>query len=110
VSDRLTALHQHRARLIARARAERNHLAATIGQIESSLSWIDMLKRVGNEARTHPLGILAVLAVLAVLRPRGALKLVGSGWWLWRLYQRLRRMWTLAAGILAARSAPASGA
>ena len=83
---------------------ERNHLAATIGQIESSLSWIDMLKRVGNEARSHPLGVLGVLAILVVLRPRGALKLAGTGWWLWRLYQRLRRMWTLAATIAAAQS------
>jgi len=103
--DRLTALQQHRQRLIGRARVERDHLVATVGQIESSLSWLDMVKRVGGEVRSHPLGVLAVLAVLAVLRPRGALKLVGSGWWLWRTYLRLRRLWTLAAGIAASRSA-----
>lgn len=105
MTDRLTALHQHRARLIARARAEREHLAATVEHIESSLSWVDMLKRVAGEVRNHPLGVLAVLAVLAVLRPRGALRLVGSGWWLWRLYQRVRRIWALAAGIAASRAA-----
>ena len=105
MSDRLTALLRHRSRLLARARSERDHLVATIDRIESSLSWLEMLKRVGNEVRAHPLGVLAVLAVLAVLRPRGALRLVGSGWGLWRLYQRLRRLWMLAAGIAASRAA-----
>lgn len=103
--DRLAVLYQHRMRLIGRARAERDHLTTTVLQIESSLSWVDMLKRAGAEVRSHPLGVLAVLAILAVIRPRGALKLVGSGWWLWRLYQRFRRVWALAAGIIASRAA-----
>jgi hypothetical protein len=101
IRDRLLSVHQHRARLLSRARAEREHLAATVLDIESGLSWVDALKRIGNEVRSHPLGVLAVLAVLAVLRPRGALKLIGGGWWLWRLYQRLRRVWALAAGLAA---------
>jgi hypothetical protein len=104
-NDRLSALLQHRARLVGRARVERDHLAATVVQIESSLSWLDMVKRAGTEVRSHPLGVLAVLAILAVIRPRGALKLLGSGWWLWRFYQRFRRVWTLAAGIVASRTA-----
>ena len=104
-SDRLAALLRHRARLIGRARIERDHLAATVVQIESSLSWVDMVKRAGSEVRSHPLGVLAVLAILVVIRPRGALRLVGSGWWLWRLYQRFRRVWALAAGIIASRAA-----
>lgn len=104
---RLIALHQHRTRLIGRARIEREHLAAVVTDIESRLSWVEMLKKAAAEARSHPIGILLVLAVLTVLRPRGALKLLGSGWWLWQLYQRARRVWGLAAGIAANAAAAA---
>jgi YqjK-like protein len=102
---RLIALSQQRARLIGRARVEREHLGAVAARIESALSWVDVVRRGVDGVRRHPLLVVAGIALLVVLRPRGAMKLLVSGWSLWRVYQRARRLWTVAAALAAGTAA-----
>ncbi|MGH8676598.1 MAG: YqjK family protein, partial [Burkholderiales bacterium] len=73
--DRLIALGQHRARLVERARVEREHFDALVARIESALSWVDVVQNGLGEVRRHPLLLLAGVALLVALRPRRAMKL-----------------------------------
>ena len=103
--DRLIALSQQRTRLVARARVEREHLDAVAARIEASLWWVEVVHKGVDGVRRHPLIVVAGIALLAVLRPRGAMKLLASSWSLWRLYQRARRLWTVAAALAAGAAA-----
>jgi hypothetical protein len=103
--QRLIALSQQRARLVERAGAERERLHTAVARIESALSWIDVVEKGVNGARRHPLLVLAVVALLVALRPRGAVKLAASGLSLWRLYVRARRLWAVASALAASAAA-----
>jgi hypothetical protein len=103
--QRLIALRQQRARLVERAGAERERLHAAVARIESAWSWIDVVEKGVDGARRHPLLVLAVVALLVALRPRGAVKLAASGLSLWRLYVRARRLWAVASGLAAGAAA-----
>ena len=97
--DRLIALSQQRTRLVARARVEREHLGAVAARIEAKFWWVDAAHNGVDGVRRHPLLLAAGVVLLFVLRPRGAVKLLVSSWSLWRLYQRARRLWTVAAAL-----------
>ena len=104
--DWLIALGRHRARLIDRARVEREQLGTQVARIESTLSWVEVVRKGAHEARRHPLIIALVVAVVVALRPRNAVNLLISGLSLWRLYKRGRRLWTLASALASSASAP----
>jgi len=97
--DRLITLGQHRARLLGRARVEREQLGAHVARIDASLSWIDVARQGVREARQHPLLVALAVAVVVAIRPRNAVNLAISGLSLWRLYHRVRRIWTLASAL-----------
>lgn len=90
---RLIVLRERRARLVERAHAERERLAAFVSRAEAAYSWIDLGRRLLDGARRQPLIVAAGAALLVALRPRRALKLLASGWSLWQLYRRARRWW-----------------
>jgi hypothetical protein len=97
----LIALSQQRARLVERAGAERERLHMAVGRIESALSWVAVVEKGVDGARRHPLLVVAAVALLVALRPRGMIKLAAGGLSLWRLYLRARRLWTVAAALAA---------
>jgi len=98
---RLIALSQQRTRLVGRAQVEREHLGTVAARIESKFWWVDAAHQGVDRVRRHPLLVVAGIALLVVLRPRGAMKLFVSGWSLWQLYQRARRLWRVAAAVAA---------
>ena len=107
--DRLISLGQQKARLLGQAQTEREQLGAHVTRIESALSWVDVVRKGVDEAKSHPLLIALAVAVVVVLRPRNAMNLAISGLSLWRLYHRARRVWTLASALAAsARQTPAT--
>jgi hypothetical protein len=104
--DRLIALTQQRTRLVGRARVERQHLSTVAARIESKFRWVDAVHKGVDRVRRHPLLLAAGIVLLVALRPRGAVKLLASGWSLWQLYQRARRLWTVAEALAAGAAAP----
>ena len=96
---RLISLTQQRTRLVVRAGVEREHLGAVAARIESKFWWIDAAQKGVDRVRRHPLVLVAGIALLAALRPRGAVKLLASSWSLWQLYQRARRLWRVTAAF-----------
>jgi hypothetical protein len=96
---RLISLGEHRARLLGRARVEREQLGAHVARIDASLSWIDVARKGVHEARQHPLLVGLAVAVVVALRPRNTVNLAISALSVWRLYHRVRRVWTLASAL-----------
>ena len=66
---RLISLGEQRARLLGRARVEREQLSAHVARIDASLSWIDVARKGLHEARQHPLLVALAVVVVVALRP-----------------------------------------
>jgi len=94
---RLIELHRQRARLAARAEAEREQIAGLLARADTALAWLARVRGVLDEARRRPLLLGAAALLVLAWRPRRALKLLASGWSLWRLYQRALRWWARVA-------------
>lgn len=99
--SRLILLGEHRARLLGRARVEREQLLLDVTRIDASLSWIDVVSQGVRQARRHPLLVALGVAIVVALRPRNTVNLAISALSLWRLYHRARRVWTLASTLAA---------
>jgi hypothetical protein len=95
--ERLLTLAERRARLVARAQAERETMAALLAPTDGAVSVAVLLIRTAQraleEARRHPLFVVAGVALLAALRPRRAIAWLARGWSLWRLYRGARGWW-----------------
>ncbi|OGA19953.1 MAG: hypothetical protein A3H34_07285 [Betaproteobacteria bacterium RIFCSPLOWO2_02_FULL_67_19] len=101
---RLIELHRRRAQLTARAQAEREQLVDQLRRADAALAWIGRGRAALEEARRRPLLLATVAALLLLLRPKRAVKLLAGGWSLWRLFVRLRRLWTSIAPALQPRA------
>jgi len=97
---RLLALHQRRAQLVARARAEREQLAADLARADTALAWLERGRSVLAEVRRRPLLLAAAVLLAMAWRPRRVLKLLASGWSLWQLYRRAQRLWANVAPLV----------
>ena len=95
--ERLLALAERRARLVARAQAERENLSALLAPADAmaslAVSLSGSVRRVLDQARRYPLAVLAGVALLVALRPRRAITWLSRGWSLWRLYRGARDWW-----------------
>jgi hypothetical protein len=93
--ESLIAVAERRARLVARARTERELLAAQLQPADGAALAVRSALRVARRAlersRQHPLFMTALVALLVALRPRRALTWLARGWSLWRLYRGAQR-------------------
>jgi hypothetical protein len=95
--ERLLELAERRARLQARARSERETIAALLspadGAAIAGTALLRAAQRTLAEARRHPLAMVAGVALLVALRPRRALGWLARGWSLWRLVRGAQGWW-----------------
>jgi hypothetical protein len=103
---RLLLLAERRARLAARASAERESLAAfmarTDGPVRMATKALAVGRRLLDELRREPLLVAAGVALLIALRPRRALGWALKGWSLWRTVRGLQRWWQIASVTIGA--------
>jgi hypothetical protein len=101
--ERLLALAERRARLAARAQAERETISAMLAPTDAAASLAASLMRVArgvlDQAGRHPLSVIAGTALLVALRPRRAIAWLSRGWSLWRLYRGARGWWLRFAAL-----------
>ena len=113
--ERLLALAERRARLAARAQAERKSIAALLapadGVASLAASLIYTMRGALDHAGRHPLVVVAGIALLVALRPRRAFTWLSRGWSLWRVYRGARGWWLrFAAPSTATATAAATAA
>ena len=107
--ERLLALAERRAHLVARAQTERATINALLTPADAaaslSSSLFQSVRRALEQAERHPLIVMAGVALLVALRPRRALIWLGRGWSLWRLYRGAYGWWQRLLAV----TAPAAG-
>lgn len=96
VNKQLLALHIEQARLQERIMQQRTALAAQLLPLQKASDTLTRISDAGQGValflRSHPLGVLAVLSVVLVLRPQASWRLASRGWLLWRGWRRARRL------------------
>lgn len=90
IREKLIALRERRATLVARSEHQREHVAMLVGRAETAFAWVDRARAFGRKLRAHPLWVVAGVALLVALRPGKMLKLFGTGMTLWRGWRTLR--------------------
>jgi uncharacterized membrane protein YqjE len=105
-----------RARLIALTQQRRASSGAPGSSASTSAPWPRASNRSsgGSTPRTKEWSECAAIrcssppesCCFVALRPRGAVKLLASSWSLWQVYQRARRLWTVAAAFASGAAAP----
>ena len=95
--ERLLALAEKRALLIARAQSERATLSALLVPVDRAASLVASAVNLGRslaaQAARYPLLMVAGVVVLVALRPRRAIRWLARGWSLWRLYRGAHGWW-----------------
>jgi len=104
--ERLLSLAERRARLAVHAQAERERLVGLLAPVDAAatvaVSLFQAGRRAIEEARQHPLLLIAGVALLVALRPRRALSWLARGWSLWRLYRGASGWWHRFAAVASA--------
>jgi len=111
--ERLLALAERRARLMARAQQERTAINALLAPADGTASLAVSLFRTARgalqKAREYPLLVVAGVALLAALRPRRAIRWLARGWSLWRLYRGAYGWWRRFAETAGAQAGTPEG-
>lgn len=84
-------LAARRCELLQRSQRQRDDIAQAAIGLQPTLAVADQALQIAQRARRHaPWIALAVGALIAIKRPRGALKLALRAWTMWRTMQALR--------------------
>lgn len=90
IREKLIALRERRATLVARSEHQREGVTALVERAEAAFAWVDRARALGRTLRAHPAWVAAGVALLVALRPRKMFKLFGTGLTLWRGWRSLR--------------------
>lgn len=92
--ERLIALRERRAQLVARSEAQRAEVFGLVNRVDRFAAWFDRAREAGQAVRRNPawlaVGGAASLGLFAALRPGKTFKVVATGVSLWRAWRRLR--------------------
>lgn len=91
--SRLLELRERQARLAVLAEGEREQLAVQLARADTALAWLQRGRSVLEAVRRQPLLLAAGVLLVMAWRPRRILKLLASGWSLWRLYRQVQLGW-----------------
>jgi len=104
IRARLLLLAERRARLSARAGAERESIAGFVAQSDGAFRMaagvLAAIRGLLGELRERPLFTGIGIALLIALRPRRAFGWALKGWSLWRAVRGVQRWWRLDAAPL----------
>lgn len=90
MNHKLTELAERRARLVAQAEAQRATLAQSMQPWRAPLALADRGLAVLRYLKSHPALPIGAAALVAILRPRGAVRWMQRGWVLWGVLRKIR--------------------
>lgn len=80
-------LMRERESLLIRCDLQRLEIAETVDRLQGPLKIIDRAIEGVNFLRGHPVVVGLAVAVMVVMRPRGALRWLRRGFFLWRAFR-----------------------
>jgi len=92
MNERLIALAERRALLVARAAEQRDALAEAAGPIRTACYVADQGIAVASYLKLHPLLLAGGVAAFVVLRPAFILRWLKRGFIAWRISLGFKRM------------------
>jgi hypothetical protein len=90
MNAKLIEIALRRERLIAQAAQQRATLAQTVRTWRAPLVLADQGLMALRYLKQHPAWLAGGVAVIVMLRPRGARKWLGRAWLAWKMARRLR--------------------
>ena len=90
IRERLLAVREKRAALIAQAGRQRAELHALVRRTDAAAVWVERARALLERAWAHPVWLAAALALLVALRPRKTLRWAATGFSLWRSWRGLK--------------------
>jgi hypothetical protein len=91
--EHLIRLAERRALLQARARAERESLAAVLARTDEAALLLQRARKLVDELRRQPWIVALGVGLLIALRPSRALGWLMRGWSAWRMFRGAQRWW-----------------
>ena len=93
MNKKLLALYQERGRLLQRVAYQRAMLAVQLEPLQKASDTGNRVIMVAQAGfaylRSHPVGVLAALSALVLLRPSGSWRLLRRGLMLWQSWRRI---------------------
>ena len=89
IRERLIALRERRAHLVALAETQRADTLVMVRRAELATAWFDRAAFYARWLRGQPVLVAVAVALLVALRPAKALKWFGTGISLWRSWKSL---------------------
>lgn len=91
IGAHLSEIAARRTELRLNAAFERDDLDAFIARTDVLSRWIARAQGVAREISQRPLLMGAVALAVFAARPKRLIEIASTGWWVWRIYTRLRR-------------------
>lgn len=90
--QRAAAIRSRQHELLLRSSDLRHQLAQDIVVVQAPLALADRVRSAWAWLRAHPEWPLAAVVVVAVLRPRRALRWGSRLWWAWNSWRRVQQL------------------
>jgi len=88
IGERLIALREQRATLIAHASQQRATLDAGLTRLDGLTPWLAYLNKGARYVKARPWWLLGAVALVVAMRPRRSFSWITRGFTLWRLWRR----------------------
>ena len=90
LSAHLSDIAARRTELRLDAAFQRDELDSFLARTDVVSRWLVQAQAVGREITQRPLLMGAIALAVFAARPRRLIEMAASGWWVWRLYSRVR--------------------
>lgn len=91
IGAHLSEIAARRTGLRLDAAFQRDELDGFLERTDVVSRWIGRGQLVAREIAQRPLLIGAIALALFAARPKRLIEMASTGWWVWRIYSRLRR-------------------
>lgn len=91
ISAHLAEIAARRTELRLNAAFQRDELDSYIARTDVFSQWIARGQLVAREIGQRPLLMGAIALAVFAARPKRLIEIAASGWWVWRLYLKVRR-------------------
>ena len=92
INPYLADIAARRTELRLNAAFQRDELDSLLARTDVFSHWIQRAQVVGREITRRPLLMGAIALAVFAARPKRLIEIAASGWWVWRVYSRVRRV------------------